>query len=170
MSDLDALTDEELMKAYQLGNESAFGVLYRRYSGRLYGFLRGKLRDRVTTDEVFQGAWLKLHQTRGGYDASFPFAPWLFAVSRSVLVDHARKRARSLEDLDAAAVEAAIQVEPETTALPDLGALPATQRSAIELRYSAGLSFDEIARRLETSPSNVRQLVSRAIKKLRGSK
>jgi RNA polymerase sigma factor (sigma-70 family) len=41
------------------------------------------------------------------------------------------------------------------------------QQKAIELRYAQDLSFQEIAKKLETSPSNVRQLVSRAVKQLK---
>jgi RNA polymerase sigma factor (sigma-70 family) len=172
MSDLRTLTDEELMKAYQQANEMAFTILYERYSGKLYGFLQGKLHDPNSVDDVFQGVFVKLHQTRASYDPAFPFAPWLFTVCRSVLVDHVRKKARSQEDLNPVAIEQAIalQATTDTPGLPNLDALPAAQRKAVELRYGSELSFDEIARKLDTSSSNVRQLVSRALKKLRGGK
>ena len=171
MSELNTLTDEELMKTYQLGDESAFAILYQRYSGKLYGFLKGKLRDKAAVDDVFQGTFMKLHETRTSYDPAFPFTPWLFTVCRSVLVDHFRKKARTREDLNPIAIEQAVTTQsPSNSALPDLGLLPASQREAVELRYSGELSFEEIARKLETSPANVRQLISRAIKKLRGVK
>ncbi len=166
------MTDEELMKAYQLGDEKAFTILYERYSGRVYGYLRGKLRDRPSVDDVFQATFMKLHQTRASYDAGFPFAPWLFTVCRSVLIDHARKKERQLEDPDPIAIEQAVAtvIDPNGATLPNFEALPDSQRKALELRYTNDLSFDEIARRLETTQSNARQLVSRAIKKLRGGK
>ncbi len=41
------------------------------------------------------------------------------------------------------------------------------QRQAIVLRYGEDFSFEEIARSLETTSSNARQLVSRALKRLR---
>jgi DNA-directed RNA polymerase specialized sigma24 family protein len=38
----------------------------------------------------------------------------------------------------------------------------------MELRYRHDFSFEEIAERLETTPGNARQLVSRAIRVLKG--
>ncbi len=55
----------------------------------------------------------------------------------------------------------------ESVSLPTLASLPEMQQKAIELRYAQDLSFQEIAKKLETSPSNVRQLVSRAVKQLK---
>jgi RNA polymerase sigma factor (sigma-70 family) len=162
-------TDEDLMKAYQQGDEQAFQELYRRYSGKVYGFLRGKLSDERAAEDVFQATFLKLHQARSHYDPSFPFVPWLFTVCRSVLTDQFRKKARRPETLDAEAVEnaRAPQVEETESRVPDLGSLPTSQRAAVEMRYGEDLPFEEIAKRLETSPANVRQLISRGIRKLR---
>lgn len=156
------------MRAYQLGSEQAFDALYRRHSGRVYGYLKGKLSDRALVDDVFQGTFLKLHSARGHYDPSFPFVPWLFTICRSVLTDQLRKKARTLEDLNEVAVKEAVAEEVESAASPpDLNELPVTQRKAVELRYGSEMPFDEIAKRLETTPANVRQLVSRAIRRLR---
>ncbi len=51
--------------------------------------------------------------------------------------------------------------------LPNGVDLNKNQRQAIVLRYGEDFSFEEIARRLETTSPNARQLVSRALKRLR---
>lgn len=170
MQDLGKSSDEELMRAYQLGDERAFELLYARHSGRLYGFLRKRFQDPTTVEDVFQSTFLKLHSARSHYDSSFPFLPWLFTVCRSVLSDNLRKKARILEDLNQESVDAAVapwKDEVPDAGFPDLGELPVAQREALELRYRSDLPFEEIARRLETSPGNVRQLISRAIRRLK---
>lgn len=168
---LDEKSDEMLMQIYQQGDESAFEVLYKRHSGRVYAYLQSKLKDRRVTDDLFQASFLKLHQSRSNYDPTLPFIPWLFTVCRSAMIDGLRERKRIQEDLDPVAIEraAAEMPAPETafSSLPDLNSLPAHQREAIELRYRDDLSFEEIAKRLETSPSNVRQLISRAVRKIK---
>jgi RNA polymerase sigma factor (sigma-70 family) len=89
-------------------------------------------------------------------------------VARSVLIDAQRKSSRMKEDLNPDLVErAAAPQETEIRPLPETGSLPSHQKEALELRYLKGLSFEEIAGRLETSPANVRQLVSRAVRQLR---
>ncbi len=163
----ESSNDDELMAAYQNGDEDAFAILYRRHSPRVYGFLMNRLRDRGQADDVFQATFLKLHQARSRYDPTFPFSPWLFTVCKSVLVDHVRKNQRRREDSNDEAIERAADLRGERVDTIDLKSLPAQQQTAIELRYAEGLPFDEIALRLETSPSNVRQIISRGIKKLR---
>jgi len=100
MQQLEECTDEELMQEYQQCNEKAFEVLFQRHSGKVYGFLKKKLKDEAFVDDVFQATFMKLHHARSHYDPSFPFPPWLFTVCRSVLVDSIRKRERISEDLN----------------------------------------------------------------------
>lgn len=163
-------TDEELMLAYAKGSEEAFQILYGRHSSKVYGFLAGKLKDRSLTDDAFQATFMKIHSSRGQYDPALPFAPWLFTVSRTAMLDtlRVRKKSTRLEDLNPVEVENAIAEAPkEAVSVPGLQALPAAQRQALEMRYLHEFSFDEIATRLDTSSENSRQLVSRAVKKLR---
>ena len=156
------------MVAYQEGNDRAFSVLYNRHSGKLFGYLKNKLKDSHFAEDVFQATFLKLHKNRSRYDPSFPFLPWLFTVCKSVMIDQTRKKSRIREDGDAVALELAEAPQlVESVSLPNLDSLPEMQQKAIELRYAQDLSFQEIAKKLETSPSNVRQLVSRAVKQLK---
>ncbi|MEK6704172.1 MAG: RNA polymerase sigma factor [Bdellovibrionota bacterium] len=173
--------DEELMLAYQNGDEKAFGLLYQRYSGRVYGYLSRRLKgDRELTDDLFQATFLKFHKSRFQYDASFKFAPWIFIICKSVLVDGVRKRGRILEDADSLHIDAAVDSASQEASsaaplsivaaegrIPAFGSLSAMQKTVLELRFNEDLSFDEIARKLDTSPINARQIVSRAVRRLR---
>lgn len=171
MSDMSQLSDEELMKKYQNGNEMAFMILYKRHSAKVYGFLLSKLRDRGFTDDVFQATFLKLHQTRGKYDATLPFMPWLFAVCRSCMIDSLRKKARILEESDSEKIQFApahqAPKSEDQPLLPSFERLSSRQRQVLELHYWNDLSFEEMAEKLETTSMNVRQMTSRAIRKLR---
>ena len=86
------------------------------------------------------------------------------------MLDGLRKRRRTLEDLDFAAVESAPapeEVEEASPKIRGLDELPFAQRQGIELRYGMELSFEEIAAKLETTPSNARQIISRAVRALK---
>lgn len=165
---LSKKTDEELMVAYQLGEAEAFEELYSRHSRKVLGYLRKKVRSEAFARDIFQATFLKLHRSSGRYNPSFPFVPWLFTICRSELLDALKKPHMSQESLMAEV--------PEQSGLPPAGekpeislqSLPATQREAMELRYEKDFSFEEIASALETSPANARQLVSRALRSLRG--
>ncbi len=168
-------TDEELMQAYQNGDVVAFDLLFKRHSSRVYGFLMKKLKNRSRADDVFQSTFLKLHQARRHYDPSFPFAPWLFTVCKSVLTDDFRKHDRRREDVNDDLISRTADPKSVSGSQAfeiDLAGLSGVQKAALKLRYHDELRFDEIAVRLMTSPSNVRQLISRGLEKLRarGSK
>ncbi len=165
---LDELSDEELMALYQQGEELAFNRLYLRYSDRVYGFLRKRLQDPQAANDVFQASFLKFHRSKDQFNSSFMFAPWLFAVVRTVLLDWQKdqKNTRLSLELNEDQHSAPILEIPHI-ARADLSPLPQPQRAAIEMRYFDELSFEEIAGRLETTSGNVRQLVSRGLKSLK---
>jgi RNA polymerase sigma factor (sigma-70 family) len=157
-------SDEELMLAYQLGDENAFRELYSRHSSRLFGFLRSKVRDEVKARDIFQSTFLKLHKSRARYNPAFPFTPWLFTICRNELLDALKKEKRSIEDSVAQAPEQ-LNMVPESRI--DLAILNEGHQQALEMRFGDNSSFEEIAKALETSPANARQIVSRAIRALR---
>lgn len=163
---LSEKSDEELMQAYQLGNENAFKELYSRHSGRVLGFLRAKVRNEAKARDIFQATFLKLHRSKSRYNSLLPFVPWLFTICRNELVDTIRKERRSLEDSQAFVPEPA-NLHPANLAEVSHSKLSDVQQRAVQLRYGEESSFDEIAKALGTSPSNARQLVSRAIRSLR---
>src|SRR6185312_9356397 len=166
-------SDEELMQAYQNGADGAFDLLFRRHSARVYGFLMNQLKNAGQADDVFQATFLKLHQSRRHYDPAFPFAPWLFTVCKSVLLDHRRKQKRIQEDANSSIIEQAMdeRTSEQTVGLEissvALEGLSSREQAAVKMRYEDDLPFEEIALRLKVSPSHARQIISRGIKSLR---
>lgn len=169
MKVFDSTSDEDLMRAYQRGDSAAFEVLFLRHRARVFGFLLKKLKVRSEAEDVFQATFMKLHSSRKHYDPSFKFTPWLFTICQSVLKDHYRTRNRNLEDPNEELIEKTPANHSDDLSI-SFETLDQNQKAAIEMRYLEDLSFDEIANKLHTSPSNARQLVSRAIRKIRREK
>jgi RNA polymerase sigma-70 factor (ECF subfamily) len=166
------------MLAYQNGEERAFETLFKRHSPRLWAYLRRREENSEQAAELFQSVFLKLHRCRRSYDPAFPFLPWLFTICRNTLIDEARQRAtraiatdpRLLDELPGQSCGQESESGAEVMAgreLPSLFELPEAQREALQLRYGEDWSFEEIARRLDTSSMNARQIVSRGIRRLR---
>ena len=157
-----------LMRRYQKGDQSAFNEIYNAYSTRVYGYLSKSLANQ-DVDEVFQKCFLKIHSQRKNFDSSkLKFDAWLFTICKSCLIDHARVVSRQRRNTDEIAIAQSMkqQVTPSNQEI-DLSPLPSKQQDAIRLRYYEDLDFDEIAKILNTSSSNTRQLVSRGLKKLK---
>jgi RNA polymerase sigma factor (sigma-70 family) len=166
------LSDEELMLAYADDDMEAFELLYRRHRERLFGFLLSRLKNRSEAEEVFQAVFAKLHQGRRSYRREVPFLPWIFTIARNAMIDHLRRQQRQQhvilsEEAVAAGVAPAREDVPIGAAIAELSSLSPAQRQVLELRFNQGLSFQEIAEELELSAGNARQLVSRAIARLR---
>jgi len=167
------LSDEELMVLYQDNNYLAFESLYQRHSGRVYGYFQKKVNADIS-QELLQETFTRIHKSRDKYNPSFPFLPWVFTVARNILIDHFKKAETQTflnsvqadlgelsggsEISDLAGVQ---QLELALSMLPD------QQQRALQLRYLEDWSFERIAVELKTSPQNVRQIVSRGLKKVK---
>ena len=161
------------MVAYVDGDIDAFEILYERHKGRVFGFLMTKLRDRNEAEDVFQMTFTKLHRGRHRYRQDIPFLPWLFTIARNVLIDYVRKKGAhdrhitvSVEAVDNYAIPVSDST-PIQTAFSELSKLTESQRHVLELRFNQGLTFAEIAEQMQTTAENSRQIISRAIRKLR---
>ena len=166
----DKLTDEELMVMYQNGAENAFQELYARHSSKIYGFLKRKIYQAEKVTDIYQEVFIKIHRSKHLYNKSFPFLPWIFTITKSVLIDEIRKDKKSKFTVDfdieqIPAVQNTLSFISESEEF--IQALPEQQKVAIQLRYVDDKTFEEIAESLKTTPLNVRQIVSRGIKRLK---
>ena len=168
------MTDEELMELYKEGSMEAFEILYDRHSPKVYGYLGKRVKSRFDRDEIHQNIFLKLHRSRHRYNSSLPFLPWLFTICRNTLIDYMRTKEAKEGKLvwDEGIIGGLASAEPQQAGsallAPALSELSNDQREAIQMRYGKDFSFEEIARELNTSVPNARQVMSRALKKLRG--
>ena len=169
-SRFDNQTDEQLMKLYQNGEDSAFRVLYERHSSKVYGFLSKRIRDKEKVAEIYQDVFIKLHKSKDLYKSSLPLLPWMFTVTRSVMLDELRKNKKieivNIDDVENLLV-ADITNDSGSDLLDLLQSLPEPQRQALEMRYVKDNTFEEIAESLNIKPINARQVISRGLKKLR---
>jgi len=163
-------TDEELMALYQEGSEEAFKALYSRHSGKVFGYLKSRLSSEQEATDLFQEVFMKIHKSKHLYNKSLPVLPWIFSVTHSVFIDGIRKVERRREDFGVdLETHAAPSGEPAFASISSLLMdLPGNQEVAIQMRYVEEKTFEEIAERLKTSPVNVRQLISRGVKHLKG--
>lgn len=165
------LTDEQLMKLYQSGDEEAFKTLYDRHSSKVFGFLKSRIRNDQKVSEIYQEVFIKVHKSKNLYNDTLPLLPWIFTITRTVMIDELRKEKNvtfvSAENLDSIPAIEIEQPENFFEAAEKLALLPKTQKVAIEMRYLNDQTFEQIAERLKVSPTNARQIISRGVKRLR---
>jgi RNA polymerase sigma-70 factor (ECF subfamily) len=87
-------TDEQLLMEYREGDRSSFTKLMGRYQRELYHFLVRFLGDRAAAEDVFQEAFLQVHQSAAQFDPTRRFRPWLFTIAANKARDLIRSQAR----------------------------------------------------------------------------
>ncbi len=166
---LNEQSDEQLMKLYQSGDEFAFKVIYERHSSKVYGFLIKRIKNKEKVAEIYQEVFIKVHKSKSLYNGSLPLLPWLFIITKNVMLDEIRKD-KSVVTVGAEILEnmpAVNNEELKFDGAEKLSQLSEIQKQAIEMRYVDDKTFEQIAEQLKVKPDNARQIISRGIKRLR---
>lgn len=138
--------DGELARRAVSGDNAAFDTLVRRHQSAVRGFLRRLTRnDHALADDLAQEAFLtafrKKHQFVDG-----SFLSWLYAISWSRFLMHARKRRNGGDTI--LGEEAAVVFTEGTTKLDlerALGQLASAESAAITLCLGIGYTHEEAA-------------------------
>jgi RNA polymerase sigma-70 factor (ECF subfamily) len=170
--------DAQLMLAFAAGDGGAFDALFRRWAGRVLGYVVRLVGDRAVAEELVQEVFLRVHRARGRYRADARFSTWLFTIATNLARNELRRPAqrapgRSLDGTGegaplelaapASGADAVAHARRVGAVLEGaLAALPERQREALWLAAVEGLSYAEVASALETSESSVKALVHRA--------
>src|SRR5881394_2637629 len=157
------------------GDESTQGharahVLYDRYYLNIYRYALSELRSAQDAEDAAQNTFLRAFAAmqRGVVPENEP--AWLFKIAHNVCASSKlawlrRRRIETPRDLDLLPTEPEA-IEPPREELDGLGDalanMPPRLREAFLLREWQGLSYAEIAERLDTSRSAVETLIFRA--------
>jgi RNA polymerase sigma-70 factor (ECF subfamily) len=87
-------SDEQLLAAYREGDVASFADLVSRYQRELFHFLVRFVGDRASAEDVFQEAFLQVHQSAEQFDLQRRFRPWLFTIAANKARDMIRSQAR----------------------------------------------------------------------------
>jgi len=144
----------------QEGDREALRVLYVRYSGPIYRYVRGIVRDEHEAEDITQLVFTKLMTELVKYDErGIPFFAWLRRLARNLAIDHMRRlKSPPADDLvaDTSCEEAGFSRAHTIQAA--LETLPCEQRRVVLLRHLVGLSPGEIAERMGRSESSIHSL------------
>jgi RNA polymerase sigma-70 factor (ECF subfamily) len=162
------------MEAYVGGSLAAFDEVYRRVSPALFSYLLRLTRDRPRAEDLLQVTFVKVHRARASYIIGAPLTPWLLAIARRAFLDERRMKKSRYEDLsaDGKLPEAQTSGDMVNDDVSDalaraLDSLPENYRDAIHLTKITGLSLNEAADVLDTTPAAVKLRVHRGYNLMR---
>ena len=153
-------------------DDGSFERLYRRHLPEVYRYVLRDVGNRADAEEVTQNAFLDAYRALGrGHTPEKPRA-WLFGIAKNATRRRYRtlsRRPHEVELENELAESVAAEERPQLEELRDaVRSLPATHQQALFLREIEGLSYVEIANRMDLSHAAVETLLFRARRSLRG--
>jgi RNA polymerase sigma-70 factor, ECF subfamily len=173
---------DQMLEAACGGDAAAWRGLIEAYAGRVYALLVRRCGDRELAEEITQATFVKVLGKLGEYRERGRFEAWLFRIALNGLRDEMRRRGRHAVSVDF------VDTPPESFGLTHEGPAPhesmetaeryaalrqavarlsEADRQVIELRYTAELTFAQIAKVLDEPLGTVLARGHRALKKLR---
>ena len=166
---LPRLGDERLARLATRGSARAFAAVYERYHQTLYRYCRSIVRDDADAQDALQSTFTRALSALQRGQRSAPLRPWLFRIAHNEAISVLRRRRRGEESLAAASLPVAASAEEQAgerariaVLLSDLAALPDRARSALVMRELSGLSHEDIAIALDTTPGAAKQAIFEA--------
>jgi RNA polymerase sigma-70 factor (ECF subfamily) len=178
---------DEAMNRYAQGEQPAFAILYRGLAHKLRAFLTRLTGAPAVADDLLQETFMRIHRARGSFDANAAVVPWAYAIARNAWLDHVRaskvrgETARAQgSDVPIASEQAStgpdadseqLAIARETAALVEsvLSRLAPAQREAFVLLRYEGMSVDDAAAVLGSTPTAVKLRAFRAYEALRAA-
>ncbi len=165
-------TDEVLMERFCSGDTTAFDTLFVRLSPQVKGFLTHMVRSRALAEDLLQTTFLSVVRSRDRYQAGAQVAPWVFAIAANAARDALRHQNLRVEVSTEKQADAGFEAPMGDPGLRNelakaFAALPEAQREAVLLHKVHGLTFEQIAEAVGTSPTAARIRAHRGYERLR---
>ena len=172
--------DHELVQRVQRGDSAAFDLLVRKYQHRVIALIGRYVSDWSECQDVAQETFLRAYRALDGFRGDAQFYTWLHRIAVNTAKNHlvASNRRPPSADIDVADAEQfdsgirlrdndtpereLMRQEVEQTVLRAVQALPEELREAITLREVEGMSYEDIAERMDCPIGTVRSRIFRA--------
>jgi RNA polymerase sigma-70 factor, ECF subfamily len=168
--------DPELLAACQTGSRDAFRSLFEIYRDQVYSIALRYSGNHAAAMDLTQDVFVKLYSQLPGFRGDSSFETWLYRLVVNTCLDQKRKLRRLVPLIGEAILRRfhvnervtgdLIRSETRRTVQAAVARLSPDLRVAIILRYTQGLSYEEMAAAMNCSPGTVASRLSRAHKQL----
>jgi RNA polymerase sigma-70 factor (ECF subfamily) len=173
---LQELDDSELVARAKEGETQAYGILYERHVVLIYRYIRSKVNDNQTAEDLCEKTFLRAFERIAQYrERGKPYSAYLYRIARNIVVDHYRKVKPEVQlhedailDQGGAGLEDQIvALEEAKTLLQCLELLSDKYQEVIRLRIIMEMPTESAAKWMGKSEGATRVLLHRALKALR---
>jgi RNA polymerase sigma factor (sigma-70 family) len=169
--------DGSIIQACLNGESEAFGILVDKYKAGIYAFIYVKIRDFHDAQDLTQEVFLQAYRNLSSLKRWESFAFWLYRIASNHCKRWLKNRAKHLdlefiEDKDdkellMSSINSYREDKADSEVREALESLPDTYREVLMLYYYGGMNSLDIAHALGTSPTAIRNRLSRARKQFK---
>lgn len=176
----DKEIDLELVKQAQKGDIKAFELLVQRYQQKVGGVISKLIKDYHEIQDITQDVFIKVYKALPKFRGDSAFYTWIYRIAINTAKNHLVAKGRRIQnsDIEPSEVESFAggyekqnfdtpeaeyeRQEIEKALHQSIDALPCDLKQAIILREVDGLSYEEIAEKMDCPIGTVRSRIFRA--------
>lgn len=166
-------TDVELIELYlSTRNSGYFQLLYRRYSGKVYGKCISLLKDEALAQDAAQEIFTKIYLNLAKFSERSKFSTWIYSITYNYCIDFLRRKKKEKNLFSSEMEDPPDQIEEvEDTELMEMEVgrlktvlenLPAGDKAILLMKYQQEMSIKEIAAALDKTESAIKMKIKRA--------
>jgi len=172
------VTDEELVKLYlETQNVAYFNLIYKRYSGKIFGKSLSLLKSESEAEDATQDIMMKILMNMSKFSGKSRFSTWIYSITYNYCIDFLRRKKKDpsiyvddfIENLDVEEdVEDKFLLEMNVKRLKViLEDIPTGDKAILLMKYQDEMSIKEIGAILDKSESAIKMKIKRAKQKFR---
>jgi len=166
----------EILRQLRKGDEKAFEILFYQYKKRVKGFVHKMLPPNISSEEIVQEIFIKVWLNRLKIDPSKNFASFIFVISKNQVLDELKAAINKkliftgnqiIEEVSAVQSNESTEEEMETNLAEILQKLPQRRRQIFSLSRFEGLTYKQIAAKLNITENTVDTQIRKSLQFLR---
>lgn len=170
-------TEKELLKKLSEGDSFAFEVLFYKYRNKVKGFALKMIPTQLDPEEIVQEVFVRLWIKKATINPSKDFQSFLFSIAKNLILDHLKSAVnRRIYFVDEHFQQDILADFGQENLVPEnadeklfslIQQIPARRREIFKLSRFEGLSYKQIADRLNISENTVDSQIRNALAFLR---
>jgi RNA polymerase sigma-70 factor (ECF subfamily) len=179
LKEVKIYSDDELLEGLKKNNNKAFELLYKRYSEKLYYFSIGYLKSKEDAEGLVQDIFAKIWEIRKTIKPGQSFSSFLFTIAKNSIFNKHRKKLNEntykehlrnyFDDIYDKTENDIILADMKSRIDKKVEELPPQRKLIYQLSREEGLSYKEIAEKLNISEKTIETHIRLALKTLRAA-
>lgn len=167
------MSDEDLVKKAQQGEQNAFGLLYQKYFQKVYRYCKFNTNSEELAKDICQESFVKAYKKIKDFKltGNWSFQAFVFAIARNQIIDISRRKKESNID-DYENLESSENLFESLERQEDIGhvrkvlsKLDEIERQILILRYFEDMPSQEVAKILKMKDGALRVRTHRVMQK-----